>query len=104
MALAKFLAQASGLGPTLGPLLLQLPPKLMFDASVAAPFLTVLRGANAGDVVCEPRHSSWFDAGADALLADFRIARVAADPAVVAPAALPGAGAASNTGGYTVHR
>src|SRR5207244_3866811 len=43
----------------------------------------------SGAVACEPRHPSWFEPAAEALLGRSRIARVAADPAPV-PAALPG--------------
>ena len=39
---------------------------------------------------CEPRHRSWFTAEAERLLAGFRIAQVAAGPAVVPAAAEPG--------------
>ncbi len=39
--------------------------------------------------MCEPRHASWFTPGADALLSEFQVARVAADPAPVARAAEP---------------
>jgi uncharacterized protein YecE (DUF72 family) len=41
-------------------------------------------------VVVEPRHPSWFEDDVDAFLAERRIARVAADPAVVPRAAEPG--------------
>ena len=47
-------------------------------------------GRTQGDVACEPRHRSWFTAEAERLLSGFRIARVAADPAVVPAAAEPG--------------
>ena len=50
----------------------------------------MLRENYSGDVACEPRHSSWFTDAASALLSQFRIARVAADPAVVSAAAQPG--------------
>lgn len=43
-----------------------------------------------GLLVCEPRHPSWFAPEVDALLVSFRVARVAADPAGVADAAVPG--------------
>jgi uncharacterized protein YecE (DUF72 family) len=86
----RFLAEAGGLGDKLAILLLQLPPKLAFDADVAAPFLRRLTGLAAARIACEPRHPSWFEAGADALLADLGIARVAANPAIVPAAAVPG--------------
>ena len=38
----------------------------------------------------EPRHASWFDPAADRLVTQYRVARVAADPAVVPAAAEPG--------------
>ena len=53
-------------------------------------FFEALRNRYPRDVVCEPRHASWFTPGADRLLAQLRVARVAADPAKVASAAQPG--------------
>lgn len=41
-------------------------------------------------LVCEPRHASWFEDEADVLLRDHRIARVAADPVKTEAAAVPG--------------
>jgi uncharacterized protein YecE (DUF72 family) len=40
----------------------------------------MLRAQHKGDVVCEPRHPSWFTTAADALLRKYRVGRVAADP------------------------
>jgi uncharacterized protein YecE (DUF72 family) len=57
---------------------------------VVGPFFAALRARFAGDVVVEPRHPSWFVAAADRLVTKYRVARVAADPAVVAAAAEPG--------------
>lgn len=88
--LEVFLGQAGGLGNKLGCLLLQLPPSFAFDRAVVARFLGVLRRRWNGAAVFEPRHASWFDGRADELLAQHRISRVAADPAVVAAAAAPG--------------
>jgi uncharacterized protein YecE (DUF72 family) len=88
--LAAFLEQACNLGEKLGPLLIQLPPSLAFDAGVAERFLHSLRKQFGGDVVCEPRHPSWFERGAEKLLVSFQVARVAADPAPVAGADEPG--------------
>jgi uncharacterized protein YecE (DUF72 family) len=89
--LDRFLGEAGGLGDKLGPLLVQLPPSLALHASVARRFFTTLRQHFAGALACEPRHASWFTPAADQLLAGFHVAQVAADPAVVAAAALPGA-------------
>lgn len=86
-ALQQFFAEVSGLGGTLGPVLVQLPPKLVFDDGVARDFFTVVRELHAGDVVCEPRHVSWFESAADRLLREFDVARVAADPAKCSPRA-----------------
>jgi uncharacterized protein YecE (DUF72 family) len=88
--LDRFLAEAAGLGDRLGPLLVQAPPSLAFSASVVRKFFTALRKRFAGNVVCEPRHVSWFEPVVDRLLAGLRVARVAADPAVVPAAAVPG--------------
>jgi len=84
------LAEARLLGDKLGPLLVQLPPSLAFDAEVAGCFFAVLREQFEGQIACEPRHPSWFEAPADALLAGARVARVAADPARHPGAGVPG--------------
>ncbi len=89
-AVNAFLAQASGLGDKLGPLLFQLPPSLAFDPTTARSFFGALRARCDGIVVCEPRHPTWFAAGANDLLTEFCISRVAADPPVVEAAAEPG--------------
>lgn len=89
--LQTFLDQATGLGPRLGPLLIQLPPSLAFDPGLAHEFLTTLRELHPSPAVLEPRHATWFTPAADRLLRDFQIARVAADPGKASPlAAHPG--------------
>lgn len=88
--LEQFLNEVSGLGPKLGPLLLQLPPSLRFDSQTSAAFLRAFRDIHAGSIVCEPRHATWFAPRVDELLAELRIARVAADPAPVPSADAPG--------------
>ena len=84
--LAAFLMQAGGLGDKLGCLLAQLPPSLAFDAVVVDDFLRDLRQRHCGPVALEPRHASWFEAPADALLQARKIGRVLADPQVAAAA------------------
>ena len=88
--LDEALAEMRGLGDRLGPLLVQLPPSLAFDARVARTFFDLLRARFSGAVVCEPRHPTWFSAVAEALLVRYEIARVAADPAIVPGAGTPG--------------
>ena len=88
--LDHFLAETSALGAKLGPWLVQLPPSLAFDTVTADAFFAALRERFAGNVACEPRHASWFTSEADALLNEYRIARVAADPALHPLAAQPG--------------
>ena len=88
--LGEFMAQVEVLGDKLGVLLVQLPPKLAFDADLASRFFAELKGRTSVQVACEPRHPSWFEQAADALLAGLQVARVAADPALSDAAALPG--------------
>ena len=79
-AFADFLAQSDGLGRKRGPILVQLPPSLSFDAAVVADFFDGVRAAYEGPMVCEPRHPTWFAPRVAALLERYRVARVAADP------------------------
>ncbi len=88
--LDQFLGEAMHLGAKLGCLLVQLPPKQELDRRVAKRFFTMLRRRYAGPVAIEPRNATWFTADAAPLMADHRIARVAADPARVPEAAEPG--------------
>lgn len=94
--LLAFMQEVSGLNagdePKLGPLLVQLPPKLAFDAGVVREFLQTLRELHTGEVAVEPRHGSWFTAEADRLLREFGAARVAADPPKGSPLAAEPAG------------
>ena len=89
-ALGEFLAQAHALGDKLGVLLVQLPPKLEFDAAAAPAFFADLAARTPSAIACEPRNPSWFTPAADARLAALRVARVASDPALAPVAAVPG--------------
>lgn len=89
----RFVRGPAALGERAGPLVVQLPPSLAFDATVAERFLDDLRRRWAGAIVAEPRHPTWFTGAADALLARFGAGRIAADPAVVPEAATPGGAA-----------
>lgn len=78
--LQRFLGEIAGLGSKLGPILIQLPPSLKFDDGLVETFFRDLRSSFEGDLVCEPRHATWFTPGVDAFLVEHRVARVAADP------------------------
>jgi uncharacterized protein YecE (DUF72 family) len=88
--LDRFLDEVRALGDRLGPVLVQLPPSLDFDEAIAGRFFDAFRARFDGSIACEPRHGSWFSDRAEALLLDHRIARVAADPALVPRVAVPG--------------
>ncbi|TPI13629.1 DUF72 domain-containing protein [Mesorhizobium sp. B4-1-3] len=85
-----FLGQVAGLGAKLSLLLVQLPPSLRFEPEAAKNFFTMLRAKSDRRLVCEPRHPSWFEPEAETLLNRFHIGRVAAHPAPVPAAAMPG--------------
>lgn len=88
--LARFLDQVDILGDKLAGLLVQLPPKHEFNDDVAGAFFEMLRQRSNADIVCEPRHPSWFTPAADALMVSLKVARVAADPAICDDAGVPG--------------
>jgi uncharacterized protein YecE (DUF72 family) len=88
--LEQFLGEVSGLGEKLGPILVQLPPSLAFESPTVERFFGALRQRTTGAVICEPRHPTWFEQEAEALLKEFAIDRVAADPAILPAAAVPG--------------
>jgi uncharacterized protein YecE (DUF72 family) len=87
---AGFLAELAPLEDKLGPLLVQLPPSLAFDAALADAFFGSGRERFSGAIACEPRHASWFTAPADDLLLRHKVARVAADPVLAEAADEPG--------------
>lgn len=88
--LQAHLEDAGALGDKLAVHLVQLPPSLAFETGTAETFFRSLSDASGAAIACEPRHPSWFEAEADALLERCRVARVAADPARVEAAAHPG--------------
>ena len=94
--LLAFFEEIAGLNagpqPKLGPLLVQLPPKLAFDEGAVREFLGTLRELHSGHVAVEPRHASWFSGEADRLLREFDAARVAADPPKASPLAAQAGG------------
>jgi uncharacterized protein YecE (DUF72 family) len=90
LPLTRFFSEIGGLGEKRGPVLVQLPPSLAFDARVTTRFFDLVRSEFEGLVVCEPRHATWFSAKAEELLVRYQVARVAADPAPVRGAEGPG--------------
>ena len=88
--LVRFASEIAGLGEKRGPVLVQLPPSVTFEPTVAQGFFALAGSVLGGPIVCEPRHPSWFAPEAGALLAEHRVGRVAADPAPVPAAAIPG--------------
>jgi uncharacterized protein YecE (DUF72 family) len=89
-ALKDFLQEAHLLGPKLAVLLVQLPPKHVFDAVLASAFFRTLRAQTEAAIACEPRHPSWFNSEVEDFLAANQVARVAADPALCKTSGQPG--------------
>ena len=88
--LERFAAEVAHLAEKRGPILIQLPPKLGFDAPVVERFFSLARDILGGLMACEPRHIAWFSPEADALLVEHQVARVATDPGAVPGAGEPG--------------
>jgi uncharacterized protein YecE (DUF72 family) len=87
--IAQFAGEISGLGDKLGVVLVQFPPSLAYHEK-AEEFLSGLSHVIPCNLVCEPRHPSWFGEDADQTLVRLRIARVAADPTKTPAAGRPG--------------
>ncbi|HEX2590995.1 MAG TPA: DUF72 domain-containing protein [Rhizomicrobium sp.] len=87
--LDRFIEEVTGLGTKLGVLLVQLPPSLAFERSVATKFFRDLAQAGIW-MACEARHASWFDSGADKVLKSLKVARVSADPPRAPTDGVPG--------------
>src|SRR5438067_593940 len=83
--LDRFLLEAGELGPRLGCVLVQLPPKGAFDAAVVADFLPRLRARFPCMLALEARHPTWFGDQATDLLREHGVTRVIADPAAGQP-------------------
>jgi uncharacterized protein YecE (DUF72 family) len=88
--LERFLAESAELGHKRGVLLVQLPPSFAYDAALVDAFFGAVRARYGGLLACEPRHPTWFANDAEGALRRAQVARVAADPAVVPDAAVPG--------------
>ena len=86
----RFLMETSGLGDRRGTLLVQLPPSFAFDPRVAARFFEMVRVRYEGDLVCEPRHPTWFGGRAETLMQRYAVARAATDPRFSQASLTPG--------------
>lgn len=78
--LTEVLAGIAELGKKWGVLLVQLPPSLVFEGETARRFFSALRARYAGPLALEPRHRSWASEAGLALLREFALAKVVADP------------------------
>lgn len=89
-SLPVFLERMSLLEEKHGPLLVQLPPSLVFDTEKVMLFFETLRSMFPGQVAVEPRHPSWFKEGVEEMLAPFQLTRVAAEPPMAYLGDVPG--------------
>jgi len=87
--LAQFAEEVSQLGDKLAVVLVQLPPKLEFDAAEAKRFFKAFQKRIRVPLACEPRHPTWASPEARELLTACHVARVAADPPPFEGADLP---------------
>jgi uncharacterized protein YecE (DUF72 family) len=78
--LALFVETSRELGPKLGCLLVQLPPKRAFERGYVRALAETLASVFSCPIAVEPRHPTWFDGDGDGCLAEHGLARVAADP------------------------
>lgn len=81
--LERFLSEVEHLEEKLGCLLVQLPPSLSLELEAAGAFFSALRARTGVDIMCEPRHRTWFSEKAVRLLEDHRVGYVSADPPAV---------------------
>jgi uncharacterized protein YecE (DUF72 family) len=88
--LTEFFGSIEGLQPKLGVVLVQLPPSLEYRPRLIGSFFRSVPKLPGVELVCEPRHASWFTEAADARMAELNVSRVASDPARVEAAAAPG--------------
>ena len=88
--MTEFFSGIEPLKRKLSVVLIQLPPALDFERRVAKAFFRSIPRLSGVTLVCEPRHASWFTDTADRLLAEWTVARVAADPVRAKGADSPG--------------
>ncbi|MEP7048946.1 MAG: DUF72 domain-containing protein [Pseudomonadota bacterium] len=88
--LSAFFSDLEPLGNKLGPILVQLPASVHFEARRVRAFFRLLRSMHPGPVACEPRHASWYGSTAERIFVEYQVARVLADPPRPDAAAQPG--------------
>lgn len=81
--LRRFLATVRPLENKWGCLLVQFPPSFHYPGARAEEFFGLLRELADVDIVCEPRHASWFQDEVVDWMAAAGVAYVEADPAAV---------------------
>jgi uncharacterized protein YecE (DUF72 family) len=81
--LTEFLDSVRSLEYKWGCLLVQFPPSFHFPRALAQQFFSHLRDQVSVDIVCEPRHPSWFADDVQEWMADMGITYVEADPPAV---------------------
>lgn len=86
----RFYEDIAALQPKLAAVLVQLPPSLEFNGRVVRTFFNSVPRLRGTNVVCEPRHPSWFTSAVESTLRDAGVSRVAADPARCPGAEVPG--------------
>jgi uncharacterized protein YecE (DUF72 family) len=77
--LDQFIEEVLGLGHQLGVMLVQLPPRLRSMSPWHAPSSVNCKRIDVR-VACEPRHPRWSSGSANGVLAEYEVARVAANP------------------------
>jgi uncharacterized protein YecE (DUF72 family) len=78
--LDEYMYRISPLKPKLGPILIQLPPSLRFEADVADNFFRMLMAKYSDySFALEGRHATWFSDESLTLLANYNIAHVIGD-------------------------
>jgi uncharacterized protein YecE (DUF72 family) len=87
---ARFYESIAALQPKLAAVLVQLPPSLEFNGRTFAAFVDSVPRLRGTNVVCEPRHPSWFTGAAERAMREAAVSRVAADPVRCAGADAPG--------------
>jgi uncharacterized protein YecE (DUF72 family) len=80
--LVQFLETVSPLENKWGCLLVQFPPSFQFPGTRAKEFFSLLRELVKTDIVCEPRHRSWFQEDVYKWMNTAGISYVEADPPV----------------------